>query len=186
MTLIESRQPSTEREVEIVVPLEDRRQRIVATLESAAIDIGRELIGAKKDHQGCFLRWVEDELPFGIDKAERLMAITRTFANCDPEMRAALPKAHTTLFELTRLPADRLRRAVESGEVNPSITYREAMALRDVADPPEWEPIEMPPLEPSPASEPRLGADLVAKELMRFPRGQLSDEVTVSLRRWLG
>lgn len=168
------------------MPLDERAQRIVGHLERAAIEIGAELIEAKREHPGKFMAWVATELPFSIDKAERLMAITRTFANCDPEMRAALPKAHTTLFELTRLPADRLRRAVESGEVNPSITYREAMALRDVADPPEWEPIEMPPLEPSPASEPRLGADLVAKELMRFPRGQLSDEMTVSLRRWLG
>lgn len=169
-----------------VVPLDERAKRIVGHLERAAIDIGAELIEAKREHPGRFMAWVGAELPFSIDKAERLMAITRTFANCDPEMRSSLPRAHTTLFELTRLPADRLRHAIETGEVTPEITYREAVALRSVADPPEWEPIEMPPLQPSPVAEPRIGADLVAKELMRFHRGHLSDEMTVALRRWIG
>ncbi len=180
MTLIESRQPSTEREVEIVVPLEDRRQRIVATLESAAIDIGRELIGAKKDHQGCFLRWVEDELPFGIDKAERLMAITRAFDNADPEIRQALPSAYSAMCELARLPHDRLRAHIESGDVHPDMTVREARALH------QPNPIPLPEPTVSPLAEPRIAADVIATELIRHPRHMLSDDIADVLAAWLG
>lgn len=180
MTLIESRQPSTEREVEVIVPLEDRRQRIVATLESAAIDIGRELIGAKKDHQGCFLRWVEDELPFGIDKAERLMAITRAFDNADPEIRQALPSAYTAMCELARLPHDRLRAHIESGDVHPDMTVREARALH------QPDPIPLPEPTVSPLAEPRIAADVIATELIRHPRSTLSDDIANVLAAWLG
>lgn len=164
----------------VVVPLEDRRQRIIARFEACAVDIGAELIAAKAEHPGKFIAWVEAELPFGIDKAERLMAITRAFANPDPEIRAALPLAHTCLFELTRLPHERLRQAIEAGDVHPDMTVREAQALRDP------EPYPIPPVEPSPASEPRIAADVLARELLRFPREQLSHDMANQLSVWLG
>jgi len=172
-------------DLEPVTSLEVRAERIMETFERTALTIGAELIEAKRDHPGCFMAWVADSLPFGIDQAERLMAVTRAFATADPEMMAALPKASTTLFQLSRLPADRLRQAIETGEVNTETTYREAARLRSVADSPEWEVIEMPEVQPSHASEPRIAADLLANELLRFPRSQLSDELAVRIRRWL-
>lgn len=172
--------------VEVIVPLEERTKRIYGHMNEACFEIGHELIAAKMEHPGRFMEWVEDSLPFGIDKAERLMAVTRAFATAPPEMREALPNPYTTLFELSRLPAERLQRAIESGEVTPDTTYREARALRDAAESPEWERVEMPEVTPSPAAEPRLSADLVAKELMRYPASRLSGEMIVALRRWLG
>ena len=157
----------------------------MGAFDTAALTIGAELIEAKREHPGQFMTWVAEALPFGIDTAERLMAVTRTFANADPEVLASLPRARTTLFALTRLPADRLRQAIESGEVTPHTTYREALALRDAAES-EWEPVDMPEPQPSQASEPRITADIVAKELLRFPVGALSDDYVVRLRRWLG
>ncbi len=171
--------------VELVVPLEERTQRIYGALETAAMDIGAELLAAKVEHPGRFMEWVSTALPCGIDKAERLMAVTRAFATTEPEMRSALPNAYSTLFELSRLPAERLQRAIEAGQVTPDTTYREARALRDAADSPEWERVELPEVTPSPAAEPRLSAEIVAKELMRFPVSNLSGEMVVALRRWL-
>ena len=171
--------------VEVVVPLEERAERIAEVFDRAALAVGAELIEAKREHPGRFMAWVSESLPFGIDTAERLMAITRTFANADPEILASLPRARSALFALTRLPSDRLRQAVESGEVTPRTTYREALRLRDVAES-EWEPVELPPPPESAAAEPRIAADIVAKELLRFSRSALSDDYAVRLRRWLG
>lgn len=180
MALVESA------DVSPVVSLDERAQRIIDAFERTALTIGEELLQAKRDHPGTFMAWVNESLPFGIDQAERLMAVTRAFASADPEMMAALPRASTTLFQLSRLPAERLRKAIETGQVTPQTTYRQAMALRTSEDAPTWEAIDMPEVKPSPASEPRISADIVAKELLRFPRGQLSDDYAVKLRRWLG
>lgn len=170
---------------ELIVTLEQRAQNVYQALEVAASTIGAELLDAKREHPGKFMAWVEESLPFGIDKAERLMAVTRAFATAPPEMRDSLPNKYSTLFELSRLPAERLQRAIEAGQVTPDTTYREARALRDAADSPEWERVELPEVTPSPAAEPRLSAEIVAKELMRFPVSNLSGEMVVALRRWL-
>lgn len=172
-------------EVRVVVPLEERTQRIYQALNVAAMDIGAELLAAKAQHPGRFMEWVAESLPFGIDKAERLMAVTRAFATVEPEMRQSLPNAYSTLFELSRLPADRLQRAIEAGHVSPDTTYREARALRDAADSPEWEAVEMPEVTPSPTSEPRIAAEVIAKELLRYPVSHLSGEMVVAIRRWV-
>lgn len=167
-----------------VLSLEERRVRIIAHVEQAAIHVGEELLAAKAEHPGRFMAWVEAELPFGIDKAERLMAITRAFRTADQETLKALPSAYSALFELSRMPTDRLNEAIANGSVTPATTVR---AARDMAlgrppalpdDPPE---VDIPPVR----SEPRISVELVAKELMRFPRDQLSEETEVALRRWL-
>lgn len=166
--------------VTVVVPLAERRDRILASYERCAMDIGSELIAAKDEHPGRFTEWVDETLPFGLDQAERLMAITRAFAEADDSVRAALPSAKSALFELSRLPAERLHMAIEAGEVTPEMTTRQARRLVT------GEKVDLPEPTPSQASEPRIGADIVAKELMRFPRGQLSGDLEVQLRRWLG
>lgn len=170
----------TRHRAEVVVPLSERRDRILATFESCAISIGEELIAAKAQHPGTFMRWVEDELPFGIDKAERLMAITRTFGTAGPELRRSMPSAYTALFELTRLPHERLQALVESGDVHPDMTVREA---RGLAAP---EPVPLPDEMASPLAEPRVAAEVIARELMRFPRSQLSGDTANLLAAWLG
>lgn len=163
-----------------MVTLEERAWRISQSYDRCAIEIGNELIHAKAEHPGRFTEWIADSLPFGIDQAERLMAITRCFATADPETKAALPTPKSALFELTRLPADRLQTAIANGDVHPGITTREARQLVN------GDKVDLPETKPSQARETRIGADIVAKELMRFPRGQLSDDYVIQLRRWLG
>jgi hypothetical protein len=162
------------------ISLEERRNRIAAVLNEASLIVGRELIAAKAEHPGTFVSWVEDELPFGIDKAERLMAITRAFASSDDKIRAALPSAYSALYELSRMPTDRLRDHIANGDIGPGTTVRDCRQLVNGA-PPADEPI-LPPIKP----EPRIGAEVMAKELMRHPRGDLSDTTTAALYRWLG
>lgn len=161
------------------ISLQERTQRIAAVLNEASLIVGQELIAAKAEHPGGFVAWVETELPFGIDKAERLMAITRSFATADDEVLEALPSAYSALYELSRMPTDRLRTHIANGDVGPGTTTREARSLATNGK------VEGPILPPVPA-EPRLAADIVAKELMRHPRAQLSGEIEVALRRWLG
>lgn len=163
------------------ITLEERTDRIVGIVESAAIDVGHELIAAKADHPGRFCAWVDECLPFGIDKAERLMAVTRAFANATPDMLDALPThAYSTLFELTRLPAARLQLAINNGDVHPDMTYRDARSLHDD------EPLPDDPDEaPAERAQPRITADVVASELIRHPAANLSRDVEIALRRWL-
>jgi len=172
--------PATLSDTYSPISLDERRNRIGMVLNEASVLVGRELIAAKVEHPGTFVAWVEEELPFGIDKAERLMAITRAFNGADEVTREALPTAYSALYELSRMPTERLQRHIANGEVGPGTTTRECRQLVS-GNPPADEPI-LPPIKP----EPRLGADIVAKELMRFPRGDLSPEVEIGLRRYLG
>lgn len=167
--------------------LEDRKVRIGVLLEETAMLIGEELIAAKAEHPGHFVEWVTDELPFGIDKAERLMAIARAFTLADPDMRAALPTAYSALFELSRMPTERLKLHIDNGDVGPGTTVREARALNGhQRDDNGSTSAPAAPILPPVSAEPRLSTDILAKELLRQPRSDLSAAVEVNLRRWLG
>lgn len=156
--------------------LDERAERIIHVLEAAALEVGAELIAAKNDHPGRFVAWVETCLPFGLDKAERLMACTRAFATADDATRAALPPAWSALYELTRLPESRLRDAIDVGLVHPDMTVRDAKQLAS----------GRAPEQPAPSTrETRLSCDIVARELMRYPRDELSDDVAGRLKEWL-
>lgn len=158
-----------------LLSLDERKERIMEVLERTALDIGAELLAAKDEHPGEFVAWVERSLPFGLDKAERLMAITRTFASCDDQMRAFLPPAWSALYELTRLPSERLRNAIEVGEVAPTMTVADAKAV--LARHRKTEGLERTQ---------RLSADVVCGELLRYPRSEMSPEMADRLRAWFG
>ena len=173
---------------DVVPTLDERRDRILAIVGAAAIDVGEELLAAKKEHPGVFLEWVATSLPFGIDKAERLMAIARAFSGADEATRAALPPAWTAMFELARLPVGEIQRSIESGEITPEMTVRDARKLvTGRTEPPELLP-ERPRPGPQPGFDPnpRLSADLLASELVRTDRCTLSGPVEYLLREWIG
>lgn len=172
---------------EVLATLDERRDRIIALIEKAALDVGAELIQAKKEHPREFLEWVSTKLPFGIDKAERLMAISRAFGSADDWMRKQLPPAWTALFELSRLPIEKVQRSIESGEIAPSMTVSDARRLvTGNPDAPVTEVRTVTP-GPKPGFDPqvRLPADLVASELCRTDRSTLAPSVEYLLRRWL-
>lgn len=150
----------------------------MGVLEDAALGIGQELIDAKNEHPGGFVEWVETKLPFGLDKAERLMAITRCFSDYDAETRALLPPAWSALYELTRLPSERLANAIEAGEITPQMTVKSARQLA-------WEAKLAKEGQPRSSRPTRLTADVVAAELMRYPSYEMSDPVRAALKEWM-
>jgi hypothetical protein len=168
-----------------ILSLEQRRENIVEKLQKAALDVGFELISAKYDHPGRFIAWVEAELPFGVDKAERLMAIARSFADLAPESRNLLPPAWSALFELSRLPSERFQEALEAGEVHPGLTVAQSRALADRSPEihPNHHPVRIQPPETGP--KPGLTCNAVAAALTKLPRGDLSPEMEGQLRTWL-
>lgn len=193
--------PEIRSEVEVVLSLDERRDRIIETLESAAIDVGLELLAAKREHPGEFMAWVSDELPFGHDKAQRLMAVARFAGDLDPVTRANLPKAWTVLFELRRLDPQTMQKAVLEGTLSPETTAEAARALAG-PDPDvlrklitgETEPPAVRELDrrvgPKPGHVPvanrGIETDTLARELIRQPRESLTPRIADLLRTWLG
>ena len=174
--------------VEVLISLDERRERIIAHVEKAALDVGAELLAAKADHPGRFLDWVATSLPFGVDKAEKLMAITRAFGAADEATRRALPPAWTAMFELSRLPIETVQTSIESGEIHTQMTVADARELvSGHRDPPKQLP-PRPKGGPKPGFDPnvRIGADQLARELLRCRRDDLSDALATQIRAWLG
>lgn len=186
---------------ELADPLTRHRDRIMDALEGAALEVGRELLAARAAHPDGFYDWVAEELPFSVDKARRLMEVARFADSTDPKVLAALPKGWTILFELRRLPPERLAEAAEAGKVGPEMGREEAKAFVRA----ELDPIRKlltgsaevrrhekrrgnrpGPAEGTLAAASRrpLGDSLV-RELIRTPRGDLSEPMETLLRSWL-
>jgi hypothetical protein len=165
----------------VVMPLEERSVRIENIMDRTALELGAELAAARDEHPNDWREWVEGSLSFGLDTAQRLIAIHKAFEFVPPERRAALPKARTALYELTRLPADRLEQAIDSGDIHPGLTTRAARGLAPMPRSPN-----MNRVGEGPVPKVTLTANVVAQELMRFHRSQLEQPVLVALRRWCG
>lgn len=170
----------------LTLTLAERTQRIMDVLSASALAIGEELLMAKREHPGEFMAWVSDCLPFGIDKAERLMAITRALSVADPETRLQLPPAWSALYELSRIPAPQLAVLVERDEVTPATTVREAREFAQ-AYCPAPQPVDLPtpaPYVPLPEVADH-STDLIALNLLRADRDKLSEDIAERVGRWL-
>lgn len=185
---------------EVVETLNAHRDRIMGLLETAAMDVGRELLAAKAAHPGRFMAWVASDLPFSLDKAQRLMAVARFADETDPKVLAALPQGWTILFHLRHVPQSRLAEATEAGELTPESTRVDALAWRDdelgaarriLTGTAETRPHKPRKGRPGPAkgtvpaAARRPRADSLAHELTRSPRSDLSEASEALLRAWL-
>lgn len=157
-----------------IVPLAERKRRILDALSDTVYTIGAELLEAKREHNGTFVAWVETELPFGIDRAERLMAVTRAFATA--EHREHLPAAWTALYELSKVPPGALVRSIELGEVSPGMTVAQARdyVASQRANGETRHPGGVPPL-----------AEAHAVALLRYHPNDVPEEVRCRLRAWI-
>jgi len=164
----------------LIMPLEERKARILARLSATALEIGAELLAARTEHEGEFMAWVERELPFGIDKAERLMAISRSFAEVDPAVRGALPAAWTALYELQKLPPAALARSVDLGVVRPGMTVEQAKEhVREQLGARKAEEVRQV------ADTSRTIAEAHALALLRHYPSDITDSTMEALRSWL-
>lgn len=108
--------------------LDDYRDAIEVEISGLALRIGKLLIQAKAAHPRRFERWVEDELPFGIDKARRLMLISRAYETLPAERLAELPKPWQALYALRNVPREQLLTGVRDGSISTTTTIEQARA----------------------------------------------------------
>ncbi|MDU8946116.1 DUF3102 domain-containing protein [Ovoidimarina sediminis] len=100
----------------------------------AILDVGRMLTEAKANlPHGQFGRlFAEDNperLPFTDATARKLMAISRHAALGNRAHVHALPPAWGTLYELSKLPEDKLEGAFSAGLIHPEMERQDAVAL---------------------------------------------------------
>jgi hypothetical protein len=108
-------------------------ERITAAWQKAVasiIETGRLLNQAKDDDlpHGAFLAMVR-KLPFRSRTAERLMKIAKHPALSNPTHVSTLPACWGTLYELSRIDAEDMRRLVARGKIHADMTRQEAIVL---------------------------------------------------------
>lgn len=111
------------------LPLAEITERIYAKIDRFALDLGRLLQIAYESHPNDYRRWVEEDLPFGLDKASRLRMVYKAAEHLPDDVLARMPSPWQALYALTRLPANVVIEAVESGEIHPGLSARDSQAL---------------------------------------------------------
>jgi hypothetical protein len=104
----------------------------------AVIEAGRLLLEAKaRLRHGEWERLfqghphaVANALPISVNTAQRLMAIARHPIVSNPAYAERMPRAWTTLYELTKLDSTTLETSLANGRVHPALDRRGAVALR--------------------------------------------------------
>lgn len=101
------------------------------------LKIGIMLLEAKADlPHGEFFKMVESELPFGTSAANKLMAVAANPVLANPEHVPHLPPSWGTLYELSRIPAEKLEKAIKSGKVHAGLERHEVVDVaREVGAP---------------------------------------------------
>lgn len=168
-------------------PLSAYRDDIAGVLNRTAIDIGTVLIEAKYAHPREFRQWVEDELPFAVNKAHQLMAISRAFRELPEEKRELLPAPWTTLFTLTKIDRPELEEAIDAGVISPKTTGAQALALTGKEPAPEPRPRDWKsgPPKGSVRHTARLPTSLLVRELLRYDPSDLNPTQRQALEGWL-
>jgi hypothetical protein len=93
------------------------------------IETGQLLLQCKAEMPGHFMKIVRNHLDFGLDTAERLMAIARHPVLADSAVLRTLPRSYVTLATLAKLPEERVRALIEDRTITPEMRGREAEAL---------------------------------------------------------
>lgn len=142
-----------------------------------ALRVGVILLKAKQVDPDGFDQWVVAELPFGLETARRLMAITKAYGTLPGDRLAQLPKPWQALYALKAVPQDRLAQAIADGEIGPQTTVAEAKRFaRVVRGNRPWQLRD---------ENRTMRADRTAGALMHYSPTDLSAEAAAMLRRWL-
>ena len=140
--------------------------------------LGELLHEARVLDPGGFNDWVAERMPFGLDKAKRLIAIHLAYRELPEDVRQNLPRPWQALFALRRFAGGRLDEAIESGEIGPDTTIEKA---REAAQ--KW-------TNDSKQDDTELSArykqpDLLAGKLMAEDPNELNPDVHRALSRWV-
>lgn len=97
------------------------------------VQVGRDLIEAKADlPHGEWLPLLE-RVGVNDSTARKFMSVAAHPALANQERVHDLPPSWGTLYELSRIPEDRLTAAIEAGQVRPDMARKEALALVNAA-----------------------------------------------------
>ena len=86
--------------------------------------------GKEQLEHGKFTHWVEHKLGLSIRHEEMLMSLAQHEVISKSCHWHAFPGSPRTLWELTRIPPERLRELIVNKKINSAITRKEAVALR--------------------------------------------------------
>lgn len=148
------------------------------TVDRMCLRVGALLQEARELNPSGFRRWVDERMPFGYDKAQRLIAIHLAYSSLPAETVAQLPRPWQAMYTLRRWTGGRLEEALESGEIGPDTTVNEARKKAR-----EWSKNQRPR---DPLTARYSQADLRAGALMEHPASELNPTVREALVRWLG
>jgi hypothetical protein len=92
---------------------------------------GQLLVQAKKQllHGQWMSIFEQRQLKFGLRKAECLMAVVGNRALCNSQYWSNLPRAWTTLYVLSQLPADSIEHGINTGVIHAGLKLAEAQRL---------------------------------------------------------
>lgn len=103
------------------------RDAIVREVDGVALRVGRLLREAKELATPIeFNRWVINDLPFGLETARRLMAISAAYEKLPTEALRDLPRPWQAMYALKELPPIEIIRAIRDGEIHTEMTVEEA------------------------------------------------------------
>lgn len=157
-----------------LVALAEYRSLILREVDGVALRVGRLLREAKQAAPSSFDEWVVNDLPFGLETARRLMAISAAYERLPHETLAQLPRPWQAMYALKALPVATLVQGIEDGEITPDMTVR---AARDFARR-RGRPWLL-------AERDGHRADVIAGSLMQFPASALTPTVRHALEGWL-
>lgn len=157
----------------------DSLDRVALTL-GQLLDVGRARLGREG-----YERWVEEDLPFGLDTAKRYVAVYRAYAHLPKETLDRLPRAWQAMYALRCIDHPAMRKMLDSGEVGPKTTVVEAkrLARRFRADRytgPTWTGGSG-----ESAATHQSRADEVAADLITYDPSELSPYMRAALGAWL-
>jgi hypothetical protein len=157
--------------------LTDYRDQIIREIDGVALRVGALLREAKARNPDDFNRWVEQELPFGLETARRMMGISAAYEKLPLEKLELLPRPWQAMYALKALPRDVLIDGLESGEINPDMTVRAAKRYAERMRDPGFLGYQ--------ATGRATRADIAAGMLMQFGANEMSPGVRDVLTRWL-
>lgn len=100
-----------------------------------ALRVGALLRAAQELAPKRFASWVESDLPFGLDAARRLIAISKAYERLDPSVLEKLPRPWQALYALRKLTSAQLALGVSQGLIGPTTTIKEAVAFAGGGNP---------------------------------------------------
>jgi hypothetical protein len=158
--------------------LEQIEGEVFASIDRMCLRVGELLAEARALDPAGFKRWVEDRMPFGYDKARRLIAIHMAYRELPPEKLRQLPLPWQALYALAPHAQGRLLDALESGEIGPETTQAEAITKAR-----HWSNHRR---AVDPLDRRYSTADSRAGALMELSASDLNPFVREALIRWLG